>query len=153
MWEPQPLATLRASTACTGKTLPLPLPLPYICPIPNDFRDRVISLYSSKIVDKKDILLTVPDTGIYCSSGKVGTVYKHNTFSKIPPSTSVHFATLVRTWRVARLYSVQWKSSISETVRNRTHVHILYTVYIFWEVVGLERGPLSLVRIIEALLE
>jgi hypothetical protein len=22
MWEPQPLATLRASTACTGKTLP-----------------------------------------------------------------------------------------------------------------------------------
>jgi hypothetical protein len=22
-WEPQPLATLRASTACTGKTLPL----------------------------------------------------------------------------------------------------------------------------------
>jgi hypothetical protein len=24
MWEPQPLATLRASTACTGITLPLP---------------------------------------------------------------------------------------------------------------------------------
>jgi hypothetical protein len=24
MWEPQPLATLRASTACTGLTLPLP---------------------------------------------------------------------------------------------------------------------------------
>jgi hypothetical protein len=23
MWEPQPLATLRASTACTGITLPL----------------------------------------------------------------------------------------------------------------------------------
>jgi hypothetical protein len=29
----------------------------------------------------------------------------YNTFSKIPPSTSVHFATRVRTWRVARLYS------------------------------------------------
>jgi hypothetical protein len=40
----------------------------------------------------------------------------------------MHFATRVRTWRVARLYSaqctVQWNSSISETVRNRTRVHI-----------------------------
>jgi hypothetical protein len=40
----------------------------------------------------------------------------------------MHFATRVRTWRVARLYSVQctvlWNSSISETVRNRAHVHI-----------------------------
>jgi hypothetical protein len=26
MWEPQPLATLRASTACTGITLPFTLP-------------------------------------------------------------------------------------------------------------------------------
>jgi hypothetical protein len=25
MWEPQPLATLRASTACTGKILTLPI--------------------------------------------------------------------------------------------------------------------------------
>jgi hypothetical protein len=30
---------------------------------------------------------------------------QNNTFSKIAPSTSVHFATRVRTWRVARLYS------------------------------------------------
>jgi hypothetical protein len=44
-------------------------------PIPNGFRDRVISLYSSKTVDKKEILLTVSKTGIYCSSDKVGTVY------------------------------------------------------------------------------
>jgi hypothetical protein len=36
---------------------------------------RAISLYSSKIVDKKDILRTVSNTGIYCSSDKVGTVY------------------------------------------------------------------------------
>jgi hypothetical protein len=28
-------------------------------PIPHDFRDRAISLYSSKIVDKKEILSTV----------------------------------------------------------------------------------------------
>jgi hypothetical protein len=30
---------------------------------------------------------------------------KYNNFSKIPPSTSMHFATRVRTWHVARLYS------------------------------------------------
>jgi hypothetical protein len=28
----------------------------YMCPIPNGFRDGAISLYSSKIVDKKEIL-------------------------------------------------------------------------------------------------
>jgi hypothetical protein len=47
----------------------------YMCPIPNGFRDRAISLYSSKIVDKKEILRTDSNTGIYCSSYKVGTVY------------------------------------------------------------------------------
>jgi hypothetical protein len=41
----------------------------------NGFRDRAISLYSSKIVDKKEILPTVSNRGIYCSSNKVGTVY------------------------------------------------------------------------------
>jgi hypothetical protein len=46
----------------------------YTCPIPNGFRDRAISLYSFKIVDK-DILGTVSNIGIYCSSDKVGTVY------------------------------------------------------------------------------
>jgi hypothetical protein len=45
----------------------------YMCPIPNGFRDRAISLYNSKNVDKKEILRTV--SGIYCSSDKVGTVY------------------------------------------------------------------------------
>jgi hypothetical protein len=47
----------------------------YKCPILNDFRDKAISLYSSKTVDKKKILRTVSNTGIYCSSDKVGTVY------------------------------------------------------------------------------
>jgi hypothetical protein len=47
----------------------------YICPILNSFRNRGISLYSSKIIDKKEILRTVSNTGIYCSSDKVGTVY------------------------------------------------------------------------------
>jgi predicted transport protein len=47
----------------------------YMYPIPNRFRDRAISLYSSKIADKKEILRNVANTGMYCSSDKVGTVY------------------------------------------------------------------------------
>jgi hypothetical protein len=39
----------------------------YMCPVPNGFRYRAISLYTSKIV--------VSDTGIHCSSDKIGTVY------------------------------------------------------------------------------
>jgi hypothetical protein len=35
---------------------------------------QVCSVYGYKIVDKKEILRSVPNTGIYCSSGKVGTV-------------------------------------------------------------------------------
>jgi hypothetical protein len=31
----------------------------YMCPIPNGFRERAVSLYNSKIVDKKEILRTV----------------------------------------------------------------------------------------------
>jgi hypothetical protein len=70
----------------------------YTCPIPKGFRDAAVSLYSSKISDKKEILRTVSNTGIYCSSDKVGTVYLvYNTFLKIPLSTSMHFATRVKT--------------------------------------------------------
>jgi hypothetical protein len=47
----------------------------YMCLIPKGSRDRTISLYSSKTVNKKEILLSVSNTGIYCSSDKVGTVY------------------------------------------------------------------------------
>jgi hypothetical protein len=46
-----------------------------MCPIPNGFRDRVISLYSSKIVDKKEILRIVSNTGIYCSSDKSNVIH------------------------------------------------------------------------------
>jgi hypothetical protein len=46
----------------------------YMCPILNGFRDRAISLYSPKIVDNKEILHNVSNTGIYCSSDKVSTV-------------------------------------------------------------------------------
>jgi hypothetical protein len=41
----------------------------------NGFRDRAVSLHSCKIVDKKEILCTVSNIGIYCSSDEVGTVY------------------------------------------------------------------------------
>ena len=60
-------------------------------------------MYNRRIVDKKEILRvrTVSNTGIYCSSDRVGTVY--NKCSKISPSTSVNFATRVKTWRVVRL--------------------------------------------------
>jgi hypothetical protein len=47
----------------------------YMCPIPNGFRDRTISLYSSKIVYEIETLHTVSNNGIYCSSDKVGAVY------------------------------------------------------------------------------
>jgi len=45
-----------------------------------------------KIVDKKEILRVrnVYNTGIYCSSDRVGIVY--NKCSKIPPSTSMYCA-------------------------------------------------------------
>jgi hypothetical protein len=46
-----------------------------MCPIPNGFRDRIISLYSSTIVDKKELLRTVSNAGIYRSSDKGGTVH------------------------------------------------------------------------------
>jgi hypothetical protein len=42
---------------------------------PNGFRDTAISLYSSKITDKKEILRIVSNTDICCLSDKVGTVY------------------------------------------------------------------------------
>jgi hypothetical protein len=45
-----------------------------MCHISNGFRNTAISQYSSKTGDKKEILRT-SNTGIYCSSDKVGTVY------------------------------------------------------------------------------
>jgi hypothetical protein len=47
----------------------------YMCPIPNRVRGGAVSLYSYRIVRKKEILRSVSNTGIYCSSDKVGTVY------------------------------------------------------------------------------
>jgi len=66
-------------------------------------------MYNRKLVDKKEILHVriVSNTGIYCSSDRDGTVY--NKCSKIPPSTSMHFATRVKTWSVVRLIG-SWRS-------------------------------------------
>jgi len=74
-----------------------------MCPVPNGFRDRTVRMYNRKIVDKEEKLRVrvVSNTGIYCSSDRVGTVY--NKCWKIPPPTSMHFATRVKTWRVVRL--------------------------------------------------
>jgi hypothetical protein len=51
-------------------------------------------------VDKKEILRTVSNSGIYCSSDKVGT------FSKIPPSTSMQFANRHGVLLVCTVYSL-----------------------------------------------
>jgi hypothetical protein len=83
----------------------------YMCmrPIPNGLRDRVILLYSFKIVNKEEILRTVSDTSIYCSSDKVGTVYLVQYIFENSTSTSIRFATRVRTWLVVCL-SAAWLS-------------------------------------------
>jgi hypothetical protein len=74
----------------------------YMCPTPNCFRDRAVSLYSSKIVDKKEILRTVSNTGIYCPSDRVGTVYLVQYFLE---NSTVNINALCNSC-VARLYSV-----------------------------------------------
>jgi len=104
-----------------------------MCPIPNGFRDRAVWMYNRKIVDKKEVLRvrTVSNTDIYCSSDSVGTV--NNRCSKIPPSTSMHFAPRVKTWRVVRL-SASWHSfmqaitsSMLTSSSSRVSAFFLYT--------------------------
>jgi hypothetical protein len=96
-----------------------------MCPIPNGFRDRVISLYSSKIIDK-EILRTVSNTGRYCSGDKVGTVYL---VWCILENSIININALSNSCEdMACCSSVQWNSSISETVRYSTHVRI-YTLF------------------------
>jgi hypothetical protein len=76
----------------------------YMCPIPNGLRVRDISLYSSKIVDKKR------DITYCCSSDKVNTVYlvwyifENSTINVNVPCNSCE--------DMACCSSVQWNSSI-----------------------------------------
>jgi hypothetical protein len=101
-------------------------------PIPKGNRDRAISLYSSKIVDKKEILHTVSNTGLYCSSDKVGTVYLvHYIFE----NSAVNIIALCNSCEdmacclfqciLTFLYAGDnIHSCVSETVRNKTYVYI-----------------------------
>ena len=103
-----------------------------MCPIPNGFRGRAISLYSCKIVDK-EILRIDSNIGIYCSSDKVGTVY---VVQYIFENSTVNINALcesVRTWYVARL-SASGRSfmlTITSIMRSgnssRVSTFVLYT--------------------------
>jgi hypothetical protein len=69
----------------------------YICPVPKGFRDWTISPYSSKIIDNKEILRIVSNTVFTVQVTKWVQFTHYNTFSRIPLSTSMHFATRMRT--------------------------------------------------------
>jgi hypothetical protein len=93
-------------------------------PIPNGFWDRDISLYSSKTVDKRYYVLFLISLFIVQVT-KLVQFTEYNPFSKIPASTSMHFPTSVRTWRVARLYSVQSNTiGLSRKPFGIGHMHI-----------------------------
>jgi hypothetical protein len=58
----------------------------------------------------------------------------YNTFFKIPPSTSMHFAIRVRAWRVARLYSVLYNEiALSQKPFGIGHMYI-YTFCLEWPI-------------------
>jgi hypothetical protein len=58
---------------------------------------------------------------------------QYNTFSKILPSTSIHFATRVWTWRVARLYSVQC-TALSRKPFGMGHMYIYTSFCVEWQI-------------------
>jgi hypothetical protein len=56
----------------------------------------------------------------------------YSKFSNIPPSTSLHFETRVRTWRVARLSS-SWRyfmRAIASIMRSSTSYHVASSLFI-----------------------
>jgi hypothetical protein len=67
----------------------------YMSAIPNGFRERAISLYSSKSIDNKEILRKVSKSGIYCSSDNVGTVYL---VQYIFENSAVNLSALCNSW-------------------------------------------------------
>jgi hypothetical protein len=79
----------------------------YICPIPNGFRDTAISLYRPKLLVRKRYYLLFLTPVFIFQVTKLVQFTQYNTFPRIAPSKSMQFATRERTWRVARLYSVQ----------------------------------------------
>jgi hypothetical protein len=103
-----------------------------MCPIPNGFRDTAISLYSSKTVDKKEILRTVSNTVIYCSSNKAGTVYLVQYISE---NSTVNINALCNSCEDMACCSSECIltfpyvgyniHNISETARNKIHIKFL----------------------------
>jgi hypothetical protein len=77
----------------------------YVCLIPNCFRDRTVSLNSFKTVVRKEVLHIVTIPAFIVQVAKFVQFTYYNTFSEISQSKSMYFATRVRTWRVAHLYS------------------------------------------------
>jgi hypothetical protein len=76
------------------------------------FRDKAISLYSSKIVDRKEILHSVSNIGI-------------NVNAVCSSCEDMACCSFVQC-------TVQGNSSISETVRNETYAHTIYILYIVY---------------------
>jgi hypothetical protein len=94
----------------------------YLCPVPSGFRGRVISLYSSKVIDKKRyyVLFLIPEFIVQVT--KLVQCSYYNTFAKIPLSTSVHFATRVRTWSIARVHcTVQGNLRSGDRIQSHKH--------------------------------
>jgi hypothetical protein len=131
MWEPLRLTTLRTSTTCTGITLPY-----LTCVLFRKVSEIEIfhcTLPKWLIRKRYYVLFLIPVFIVQVT--KLVQLVQCNIFSKIPQSTSIQFASRARTWRVARLSSSELvltflyagdniRSSVSETVRNRTRVHI-----------------------------
>jgi hypothetical protein len=78
-----------------------------MCPILNVSEIEVFHCTIPKLLVRKRyyVLFLIPVSTVQLTNLEQFTQY--NTFPTIPPSTSMHFATRVRTWRVARLYGVQ----------------------------------------------
>jgi hypothetical protein len=77
-------------------------------------------MYSSKTVDKKEILRTVSNTGSYCSSDKVGTVYLQSI--RGDETVNVNKPSPVSPQLTAR--SVQSAQLVQVTHCIRTHVNL-----------------------------
>ena len=127
----------------------------YICPIRNGLQDGAISLYSCKIVAKVQLRI-VSNIGIYCSSDKVGRVYpvpyifENSTvnshalcnpcqdmsccwsecilkyFNPIKQSKRTQYGTTAGKFWAPNPNSCTVKQCFSETVRNRTRVHVQF---------------------------
>jgi hypothetical protein len=98
-----------------------------MCAIPNGFRDRAIFACTvAKLLIKKRYYLMFLTFIVQVKNFLI-----YNKFSKIPSSTSLHFATRVRTWHVARLIS-SWRSFMRARafiMRSSNSFHVFAFLY------------------------